>query len=225
MRRASLGVLSLLVVASMAGSVEADMLFSQMELASPLGGQYSNVEAGVAADDFTLSVDARVTGAKWYGFFFDDLSSPLPSVDFEIAFYSDAAGLPGTEIARSAVSASVTDTGLDTPVEASEYWGGSSVYAFEVDSLPDIPVTAGETMWVSIMEDRPGSWLWSLHDRENPGMAYRTEMTTPAGPWSGGRNNLAFELTGDIAAVPVPGAFLLGSLGMGVASWRLRRRR
>lgn len=231
MRRASLVLLTVLVLVSLAGEAKADMLYEQLGPAPSVGGHYSNAGKIEVADDFSLSASATITGIKWYGYYAGpSFSTTEASLDFSIAFFADDSGLPGTEIARHTVSASFVDTGLLVTAPEPALLKDSVIYEFQANPFPDVSVAAGETMWLSIMEADTSTptvginqWLWCYHDVDSLSKGTRNLVT--GGPWHISDGNLAFELTGEIAAVPVPGAFLLGSLGMGVASWRLRRRR
>ncbi len=115
-------------------------------------------------------------------------------------------------------------------------------FSFTVDAYVDIDedgwdlddpgVVLGETyrIWFGAVNwtesDGAGGWTqeWSLHF-DASGWGTRT---SPDGPWSAGLAGTegygsGYEGVLDIQAVPVPGAVLLGILGLSVAGVRLRR--
>lgn len=86
----------------------------------------------------------------------------------------------------------------------------------------------GVPMWLSLMEndaDTPAvggtQWLWNYSAYSGGTMAVRG--VTDDWEWREGYGNMAFTLTGSV--VPVPGAALLGAIGLAVAGWRQRRLR
>ncbi len=125
-----------------------------------------------AADDFVVpagetwnieSVDAP--GAYYNG--------TGPAVDFNVFFYSDAGGLPGTEVA-SVLNASYTDPG-----------GLGSVNI----TFPSAVVLTEGTYWVSVQCNMDfgvgGQWGWLEHNPvgsesawQNPGGGFGTTCTT-----------------------------------------------
>jgi hypothetical protein len=80
-------------------------------------------------------------------------------------------------------------------------------------------------MWISIMEADAGTpavgatqWLWSYSTYPSP---FHAARSISDGIWGASAGDMAFALYGEV--VPVPGAALLGVLGLGFAGWRLKR--
>jgi hypothetical protein len=95
------------------------------------------------AGEFLLGAAANVVRATWYGTMFD--IDPLNTGDtwnFDVVFYSDAAGLPNSTLASASVVANVTDTGIDVQSER----------AYQFDAIfPTVSLSAGVTYWFSVV--------------------------------------------------------------------------
>jgi hypothetical protein len=201
-------------------------------------GTFSNGEGGIA-DNFRLSHDVRISGARWYGFYgpsFDLSATTMDTIDFTVTFLNHDPDtlLPGAELWTGTVSATFADTGLvlADPADGGllPSYAGVTIYEFEASFAP-ITIEAWTMMWLSITEnddDTPHSgdtqWLWS-----GDGITTWSRTASRSGPedtWSRATyRDMAYVLTGEEVIVPVPGAALLGVLGLSTAGWRLRRTR
>jgi hypothetical protein len=166
-------------------------------------------------------MDSWVTGVTWYGHYrAPELDSGVTSADFLIRFYSDSAGLPGSVLHEQTVAANAEYSGEVVTASDPSILTGRTIYEFTVD-LTSSPVllSAGQT-WLSIIEAGSGNphWLWSRYDMNFPGLAHQGLDYS----WALTDGNLAFSLDGTV--VPLPGATLLGAIGLGCAGWRLRKR-
>ena len=201
-------------------------LFEQVLPNAPLNGIYSDSEPGGIADDFTLSMDSWVTTATWYGYYADDDLVPgVTSVDFLVRFYSDSADLPATDPTdpyyENALTASVADSGLVVAVSGGSSSDGRIIYAFTADlSSSPVLVNAGDKTWLSVVENSTGDprWSWSRYDNTTQGMVFWSSIQND---WASSNGDMAFSLDGTV--VPVPGAFLLGMLGLSIAGVKLRK--
>jgi hypothetical protein len=217
--------LCVLLVAVAGVPAGADITLYEQSLDASLSGQYSNAPMDVA-DDFTLTTDAVVSRAKWYGFYSgDSYSPPTGNINFSVAFFSSAAGVPDdVEQWRQTLSATVTDTGFT--VTDPTYHFGRRIYEFEAGFDP-VSITGGTTMWLSIAEndDRTpavGGTQWLGCYSAYPDDTHASRW--PAEPWWHSHpGDMAFTLMGDAIVVPAPGAVLLGWIGFAVAGWRLKR--
>jgi hypothetical protein len=210
----------LVIVCAVAWPVRAELYSQTPPMTSPTSSSvWSNsgvvitpfftLSNVISADSFTLSQDATITGLEWYGVYPFGIASP--SSAFGVSFFSDAGGLPGAEIAQFTVSASVSDAGL-----------GSWIYKYTANGFSPVDVAAGETIWLSIYEDdsttTSQAWGWNVYSNT----AGHYVQSSGSSGWSSYTGDLAFALEGRV--VPVPGAVLLGALGLSFAGWRLRRK-
>ena len=125
-----------------------------------------------AADDFVVPAGEtwNIESVDAPGAYFNGVG---PAVDFNVFFYSDAAGLPGTEVA-SVLNASYTDPG-----------GLGSVSI----TFPSAVVLTEGTYWVSVQCNMEfavgGQWGWLEHNPvgsesgwQNPGGGFGSPCTT-----------------------------------------------
>lgn len=208
-------------------SGHASVLFSQARDVTREGA-FSNSGAGVAAEDFVLPSDATITDVHWYGNYGLTLDPMDTAVDFQIRFYSDASGLPGTLLYDRVVAAAVANTGMVVPDGAR---AGNPVYAFTADPIDPFAVTGGDTLWIAISEDDdategvgPGQWLWSFSADLPGGSARAGELSGT--DWFASNSDHAFSLTGESEGSPVvpePATMLL--FGSGVLGVFVKKRR
>jgi len=122
-------------------------------------------------DNFTLSLGESVLRATWRGFWIDfnnqvPVPAPSPNVlTWQLGFYADNAGAPGTQLASSSLlAADVTETFQGTGVFNINGAFNVSFYEYSVD-LPTafVPSAAGQ-YWFSIL---------SVAGASNPAFALR----------------------------------------------------
>ena len=175
----------------------------------------------VGADDFELSSEVlTVNGASvdlWVNSTTFDFSSPdFGGMNWWI--FGDNSGDPGAIIANG-TSQNPLATHVETHSSGVEFW---DLY---FDLGTDVSLAANTTYWFGMgltNTSDPISWSNSVLSGVNN--AESLVAALPSFNWThstNGGNDLAFELHGTV--VPVPGAFLLGMLGLSVAGVKLRK--
>ena len=109
-------------------------------------------------DNFTLLQNANIERATWYAFWID-FNNPVPAaapspdvLTWEISFYGDNAGIPGTLLATQPFTAA--DVASNHQGDGSFTVGDTynvSFYEYSVDLTNPFLATAGTQYWISIL--------------------------------------------------------------------------
>ena len=175
------------------------------------------------ADDFTLAPGAStITDIHWWGSYTGDVMPDRVASEpdnFTIRFFEDLPGLPqATPLAEFHVGhVSRVDTGLQN-------LSTLKVYSYSVDIAP-LALTPNATYWLSIVNDTTADqnddWYWSAGGTGNSATRF------VPGIWRQAGLELAFQLTNDGVAQPIPepSTFALFAVaGVGLTLRKLRRR-
>lgn len=197
-------------------SVASAQLYSQLPQPGAEGGAFSDANQ-VIADDFVTGTTAQVTHITFWGSFFL-VGNPFPSGGtrtFNLSFFDDAAGLPGTPLEHGNMSASFTDSGLLTA-------DSDTVYQFDLDWTGPtfFTPTAGTRYWLSIVDTQgTNSFRWHNSATGDDHAA----ASSFGGPWFSidDRANEAFVLN----PAPVPEPASMAALGLGALALLRRRKR
>lgn len=200
---------SAVILALLAAAAPAQVVFDNPwdPNATDAGGfsQPSQILAG----EFDLAANAGVVQASWRGTMFSQ--DPLDTGDtwnFDLVFYNDNGGMPGSTFATHAVVADVTDTGVNILDER--------VYIFDA-TFPAVALSGGVTYFFSVINaGQSDTFRWNL----GTDTSYSGWFTTDGGgTWNDvmDRGPLNFQLL-----VPAPSTALL--LLLGAAAHRRRTR-
>ena len=141
-------------------AADADVLYEQPVTEESLGGIRSQNapnafgDGYLAFDNFSLSMDALITGLEWHGTY----STPGlrgTITHFEITFWSDDAGLPGEPLQNYVITGNAGEEFVD---------GSSAALAFRYHTELPTPfeADANTTYWLSIQPtlNFPPQWSW-----------------------------------------------------------------
>ncbi len=196
-----------LVMAGVASVANGQMVFNNPwdSTAIDAGGfsHFSQVLAG----EFDLTAGAAVSDASWRGTMFSP--DPLNTGDtwnFDVLFYNNNGGIPGSVFATRSVIADVADTNINI--------SGERVYIFDVSFNP-VNLAANTTYFFTALNTgSQGTFRWNMGTDTNYSGWFGT-----GGSWTnlGSRAPLNFSLS-----IPTPAtASLLGLAGLSA----IRRRR
>ncbi|HUO97620.1 MAG TPA: PEP-CTERM sorting domain-containing protein [Rhizomicrobium sp.] len=222
---ASIAFASALALA--ATQADAGVLYSQPGSSAACAGYCWTSSYGAATnsgfatfDDFTLSGAANVTSVSWNGFIWDPTGGGAgmqPGAFWYVYFFSDAGGVPGTNIYQEVVTPTATLLGSDTfsgdPVD---------VYNFTA-TLPTDFAAAGNTKYwfVPLLVQLNLTPLFSWSPSTMTADDESIQEPIPAGGYNVQPGDRAFWLFGN--AVPEP--FTLSLFGAGLAGAAVMRRR
>ena len=186
---------------------------------APDGGGFSHFSQRLAGQ-FVLGAGTNVNRATWYGTMFS--ADPLNTGDtwnFNVIFYSNAASLPGAVLSSAAVSAAVTDTGVNI--------GGERAYLFDA-SFADVALLGATSYWFSALNtDIQTTFRWT-----GATAGLLSAISLDGINWNPssqeGRTPLNFALYdgGAVNVVPIPAALPLFATGLGalgLLGWRRKR--
>ena len=167
------------------------------------------------ADDFTLSSLADIEIVEWSGYFVNDsLPGTTSSVDFIVRFFSGAPAT--TPLFSENVSATFVQTGTHSQI-------GDPLYRFSASLSSPLQLLGNTTFWLSVLDTDADTttnfrWLESTNTF-NSESAFRNGEGSA---WIADDKDFAFTLSGTL--IPEPSTLSLGSLGLLVAAYRLRKR-
>jgi|GEM_PF-1662912 len=155
------------------------------------------------ADDFEVMDTGSITAVCWWGIYIDfgpPLTDCAPGTgdDFSITYYNNDNGfVPGT--LRAGPFSVTLDNKFETGCTLSG--GGITIAEWQFEaSHPAVAVTAGECLWIEIVNNTTGTcfWLWDT----TPDGDGRSAQSTPPPNFAQTDYDMAFCL--DIATNPVP---------------------
>lgn len=180
------------------------------------------------ADNFSLLSATAASGIQWYGSYYSSIAPA--NITFQIRFFADAAGKPGSLLDQQSVAVTGVPTGF-----ANE--DGDRILAYQA-ALTPLPLAGGTPYWVSILENDPATttiWAWTFSQDGDGTVGYRTSeagswLTVP--PSANRHRGMAFTLTDTdaprppaVAAVPEPATLTLFGLAAVALGGYLRSRR
>lgn len=204
--------LSLVLVG--ASSSDAATLFEQLPgpgssnftESSALNNNFGGGPGTRLADNFQLASGGTVRTVEWWGYL------GLGGADYQITFYADASGGPGSPLSTMSVNPATFVTSLPAPFPVTFY---SAILSTPFSAMPGTPY------WVSVFDAAPGSaWFWWS---ANVNTDFGRLMQNGASIWDPNtdRNfvlDRPFRLTDD---VPAPATFsLLAIATLGFACFR-----
>ncbi len=124
----------------------------------------SNRAESVVADDFSTAVDGDISEICWWGAYSDDNNRDWSMPDlFEVRYYFDNGGVPGTLFAGP-FSQGDSTLSVQGPTRTYRLLGDTDLeYEYTATHDP-VPVSAGECYWLEVTNVAPGasSWLWEV---------------------------------------------------------------
>lgn len=174
------------------------LIASQNDTASGGFGNFAT-----AYDNFTLGSTSALTEVQFVGGYFNPQSQG-PITGWNVSFYADNAGQPGSLLANFAFSGNGGETFLQNDNI------GDPVYLYTANL--NFSAAGGTTYWLSVVPDLsfPPQWGWTT-SLQGDGVSYQDFF----GARSANPNDLSFALyTTQQTGVPEPGSLML--LGTGV---------
>ena len=109
-------------------------------------------------DNFATSINSTVETLTWFGFW-ADFDSPIPTAapapdvqNWEIAFYADNGGSPGTQLSfESFAAGAVTSTFLGNGLFTTNDTYNVAIYRYSVALTNPFSVSGGTDYWFSVM--------------------------------------------------------------------------
>jgi hypothetical protein len=198
-------------------TVQADVLYSQSlnnSTAPGGGGPFSNNPGQIIADMFSISSGGTIDQVSWYG----ASLSGVPFSQFDITFYGNNAGVPGTALYSFVGTPTIVSTGLTDSY-------GDPVLSFTMN-IPAFVAAPGTTYYFSTTDMGTFNFVWASSNLASGGFV--EQNGTP--PWGSlstdsARASQAFSLN-DVVT-PVPAAlplFATGLGGLGLLGWRRKRK-
>ena len=185
------------------------------------GGVILGELPNAVAMNFTVTANSTLTGANWWGGCYLASSGTCGGSAFQLSIYSDNSG-------PNMVLDFITGIGSANETATGQLIGGSSgwdEYSYSTTFAP-FSLTAGTTYWFVIQEtDTTDDAGWGAETTSSapPG----EQLYWLNGTWGFFSETLAFELTGTVAATPLPAALPLFATGvgaMGIFGWRRKRK-